>query len=192
MKKSEKIDYKDPQKSLKFKEFDEESKGDSRWANFYKSCWLTDRGNYYAQQDQSEQAISDFKEAIMLTSNHIPAYISLGITYNAQNAPNEAINILNLSLEKLESSSGINAWQIHNQKFVIYFTLGLTYKNIGDNKKATEFLSKSLKENDELSQDQVIKENEELKEVGIISEESETEHKKQVENIKDLISKLKD
>lgn len=176
------------QKIAKFQELERQFGGDSEMANFAKAAWLTSRGNHYGQQNQLDQAIADFKEAIALNPNHTPAYLSLGIAYRAKKMFKEAIAIL----EKGPKESKVYGDQTIDQRFGIYFHLGLVYTDMGDKKKAIEYLEKALKANDEMSRNpKTIEQQEILKKIGTVGEQEEREHEEMIEAVKQLLKELR-
>jgi len=176
------------QKITKFQELERQFAGDSKMINLTKVGWLMSRGNYYGQQNQLDQALTDFKEAIILNSDYTPAYVSLGIAYRAKRMFKEALAILEKAPKELKLYDG----QTTDQRFGIYFNLGLIYIDMGDKKKAVEYLEKSLEVNEFLTRDPIImKQQKILKEVGLVGEREEIDHQELIENIKQLLGKLK-
>jgi tetratricopeptide (TPR) repeat protein len=79
------------QKNIKFQKFEKQFDGCQDMINITKATWLTSRGNHSGQQGKLDQAISDFKEAIELKPDHIPAYTALGLAYREKGMLHEAL-----------------------------------------------------------------------------------------------------
>jgi len=82
------------QKERKFRSLEKQYKGSPEMIASTKASWLTSRGNRYGQQGKLDQAITDFREAIELKTDHIPAYIALGIAYREKGMLQEALTTL--------------------------------------------------------------------------------------------------
>jgi|GEM_PF-2100815 len=176
------------QKITKFQELERQFGGDSEMANFAKAAWLTSRGNHYGQQNQLDQAIADFNEAVVLNPNHTPAYLSLGIAYRAKRMFKEAIAVL----ERAPKESKVYGDQTIDQRFGIYFHLGLVYMDMGDKGKAIEYLEKSLKANEEMKRNpKTVEQQEILRKIGTVGEHEEMEHEEMIDAIKELLKELK-
>lgn len=182
------------QKNQKFRELEKQFGKDSIWnapemINFAKAAWLTSRGNYFGSQNQLDLAIKDFKEAIALEPNHAPAHISLGIAYRAKGIFEKAIEVL----ENAPQKSKLDGKETADARFGIFLNLGLVYMDMGDKKKAVDYLEKALKINGFLTRDpEMIRQQEILKEIGTVDVSTEQEHEKMIENIKKLLAELKE
>ena len=64
--------HEDHQKNEKFMDFDQSFNGDQRIISFSKATWLTSRGNHRGEKGDLKGAITDFKEAIRICSEHSP------------------------------------------------------------------------------------------------------------------------
>jgi tetratricopeptide (TPR) repeat protein len=64
---------------------------DDEILNSTKATWLTSRGNHYGSQKKYQEALADFQEAIMLKSDHLPAYFGIAVAYKEiiEKAPDE-------------------------------------------------------------------------------------------------------
>src|SRR3989344_5386004 len=82
------------QKKRAFEGFEQHFAGDFEMTNAAKAGWLTAVGNNFALRNQFDQAIEYFKDAIKLSTNHISAYVSLGMAYVAKGMFKEAIDVL--------------------------------------------------------------------------------------------------
>ena len=176
------------QKKAKFRELERQFVGDSETVNSAKVAWLTSRGNHYGQQNQLDQAIADFKDALILNPNYTPAYLSLGLAYRAKGMFKEAITIF----EKVPKESKAHGNQTIDRRFDICFHLGLVHMDMGDKRKAIEYLENSLKVNDEMRQNsKTIEQSEILKKIGVHGESEEGEQEETIKNIKEIIKELK-
>ena len=69
------------EKRNKFQEIERQFVSKPEMANLTKAQWLADRGNDCRQNNQFDEAIENFKDAIKLNPNHIGAHISWGMVY---------------------------------------------------------------------------------------------------------------
>ena len=126
------------EKENQFKEIERQFVGKFELGNLHKAQWLTNRGNDFRQQNQFDQAIKDFRDAIKINPSHIHAHISLGMVYAKQGMLKEAIDILE---EAPKDISGFNVYYIHE----LLSALGMMYMEIGNKEIAIEYFEKSLK-----------------------------------------------
>ncbi len=91
----------------KFLELERLYAGNTKMINDAKALWLTNRGVYYGERGYVDQAIEDFKEAITWKSDHIPAFLALGMAYKDQGMFHQALSIL---------KSAPRTWTIAGQK----------------------------------------------------------------------------
>ena len=70
----------DKEKTKKFEELGED--------NFAKAVWLTNRANYFGQNNMMAESITDFTEAIVLKNDHLPAYLGMAIAYSIKEQGN--------------------------------------------------------------------------------------------------------
>lgn len=181
------------QKRRVFESFEKHFVDDFEMINIAKAGWLTAVGNNFALRNQFDQAIEYFKDAIKLSSNHISAYVSLGMAYVAKEMFKEAIDVLEKVdvLEKNIKESKIYTYKdqpylLHILNQNLHHALGTAYMEIGDKEKAVDHFEKSLR---------AAEEQKNLKEVGIISEQdwgqNERNMIKIVETTNQLLKQLK-
>ena len=87
---------KNPQEEMsdKFTEIEKNFGGDEEMMNNTKGAWLVSRGNHYGKKKKYKEAIKDFKEAIRLKADYIPAYLSLAIAYKEMGNVEKAMQII--------------------------------------------------------------------------------------------------
>lgn len=86
------------EKEEKFAEFDKIK--DETYRKIKKAAWLTHRGNYYGEQNNLDEAIENFNEALSIKPDYSPAYASLIIAYNTKQDINKSIELFNDIISK--------------------------------------------------------------------------------------------
>lgn len=143
------------QKNLKFKELESQYFDNIELLNSIKAAWLTSRGNNFGLQNELDMAIKDFKEAIELNPNHIPAHEALGIAYREKKMFQSALDVLNNAPKKLIiSGRDFGDAQLAD----IYSDIGSVYYAMGDKKMTIEFAKKTLSALDSHDREEYIKE----------------------------------
>ena len=172
------------QKNVKFQELEKQYDGVQEMINITKASWLTSRGNHSGQQGKLDQAISDFKEAIELKPDHIPAHTALGVAYREKGMLHEALATLNKAPHKMTmfgKELGGFEFDLYNGMAAIYLLMGDKSKTIGYAKKAIEAV------NDPERKEQL----EFSKRAGVISEK-EDDDSQMIEILKGLIQELEE
>lgn len=88
------------EKNRKFKEL-EEKFVDREQIVFEKALWLTNRGNYSGNIAKFTEAVVDFKEALELKGDFLPAYFGLYYVYRDQGLKDKARASLDSAPEEL-------------------------------------------------------------------------------------------
>ncbi|MCK9401727.1 MAG: hypothetical protein M0Q51_17310 [Bacteroidales bacterium] len=170
------------QKNNKFQELETLFAGDQEMMSFSKSSWLTSRGGYYGGQGKLDQAIMDFKDAIILKPDHIPSYIALGIAYREKGMLQDALATLN----KAPHVMIISGKELGGSEFDLYNAIASIYLLMGDKSKTIEYAKKAIEAlNDPERKEQLAF----AKESGVISEK-ENDDSKMLEVLKGLILEL--
>lgn len=147
--------------------------------NITKASWLTSRGNHSGQQGKLNQAIGDFKEAIELKPDHIPAYTALGVAYRKKGMLNEALKTLNKAPHKMT----MYGKEIGGFEFDLYNGMAAIYLLMGDKSKTISYAKKAIEAvNDPERKEQL----EFAKRSGVISEK-EDDDSQLIEILKGLI-----
>lgn len=122
----------------KFREIERRFANNFELSLLAKAQWLANRGDDFRRRNQFDQAIKDFKEALIFNPKHISAYMSWSAVLRKKGMLKEAIDILEKAPKE---SNGFNDYYVHE----LLFGLGGMYMEMGDNEKAIDYLEKSLK-----------------------------------------------
>lgn len=175
-----KIDPND-QKNKAFSEIEKKYGGDQELVNYKKSSWLTSRGNYFGQQGKLDQAINDFKEAIVLKPDHTPTYAALGVAFREKGMFQEALTILNKAPHKMK----IFGKEVHCSEFELYNIIVTVYMLMGDKLKTIEYAKRAIK----ASSDPKRKKQKEFAELAGVVEKDDYDSQ-MIKNLQGLIQEL--
>lgn len=170
------------QKNTKFRKIEKQYAGVQEMIGFTKASWLNSRGNHYGHQGNLNQAILDFKEAIELKPDYIPAYLSLSVAYRESRLFDKALEVLNRAPRRML----IFGKEVAGDDFDLYNCIGAVYLLMGDKLNAIYYVKKALGAiNDPKRKEQL----EFAKRAGVISEKEEDDAQ-MIEMLKDLIEEL--
>lgn len=88
-------------KDEKFKEFESKFIDDVEMVAFAKATWLTSRGNHFGDCGKLEEAMNDFREAIDIKTDHLPAHLGLAIALEKSGLHDQALGIINSAPEEM-------------------------------------------------------------------------------------------
>ncbi|KKR23753.1 MAG: TPR Domain containing protein [Candidatus Yanofskybacteria bacterium GW2011_GWD2_39_48] len=153
-----------------------------------KAQWLVNRGDDFRRRNQFDQAIKDYKEALIFNPKHISAYMSWGAVLRKKGMLKDAIDILEKAPKE---SSGFNDYYVHE----LLFGLGGMYMEMGDNGKAIDYFEKSLKVYNDIQFNSTIMELQKIHKKSAKGHEQEWEEREinieAVELAKELLKQLK-
>lgn len=96
-----------------------------------KARWLTERGNSHGQAGTLDLAIADFKEAINIRRDYVPAYIALTLAYRAGERYEEALEVI----EEMPSRMKVGDAELGGFQYDQYYLRMLVYAAIPDHGK---------------------------------------------------------
>jgi tetratricopeptide (TPR) repeat protein len=93
------------EKREKFKELEEVE--DEESINALKAIWLVSRGNYYGDKGMLDEALEDFKEALQLKPDHLPAHVSRALVYTKRGEMEKVQKLLEEMPEEMKIGGNV-------------------------------------------------------------------------------------
>lgn len=121
----------DEMKEEKFRELAQKYPDSPGRLSMAKARWLTERGNSHGQGGALDPAIADFREAIDIRRDYVPAYIALTLAYRAGERYDEALEVI----EKMPSRMKLGDTELGGFQHDQYYLRMLVYAAIPDHEK---------------------------------------------------------
>ncbi len=132
-----------------FSELEEAFPGQPETARLAQAIWLTGRGQAYAKRGRFFKALDCFAEAMNIKRDHIPAYLSMAITFRRLGQFGGSYSYISVAMEtlkRLPRRVRILGREINLELFgaAVYSEWATLYILTGNRAKAAESLEKAL------------------------------------------------
>ncbi len=121
----------DETKEEKFRELAQKYPDSPDRLSMAKARWLTERGNSHGERGALDHAINDFREAIDIRRDYVPAYIALTLAYRAGERYDEALEVI----KEMPSRMKLRDTELGGFQYDQYYLRMLVYAAIPDHER---------------------------------------------------------